>query len=339
MATQNGIPGYAALKQAELGDIYRCYVYCDMGEQSWVSQEFGIRWGGKGKHVHCPHCSQPVSLPRNKTLSAATADRLKTLERDETRPQENQMVQGEKLGSTEPMLSADELVGKDLRLTTSIIIYSLEALPRAEGVGELKSGVVVHVIRKLAPKVFHVKFTTSNGRTYEGAATLSSLQLAEPVQSSGSALVQRIEAKAEEERAAAALVPEVRLSVGTATQGEATVSFPDQFARNGGKLLLENDTTSFLLRMSPWGNDRLYVNQSSDNRLLGYKDDCETLPTDSQAFEMGWDFTSSYCTVNAGHVFVVVNNANRILAVKLLGVKTKNLGHSQNEVRFEYRIY
>ena len=66
----------------QLGDVYRCYLLYNKGEDSWVSQEFGVQCGGKGRHVHCPQCFMPVTVPRNKTLAATTAERIKRLEQE-----------------------------------------------------------------------------------------------------------------------------------------------------------------------------------------------------------------------------------------------------------------
>ena len=70
------------LENPQLGDVYRCYLLYNKGEHSWVSQEFGVQCGGKGRHAHCSQCFMPVTVPRNKTLAATTAERLQRLERD-----------------------------------------------------------------------------------------------------------------------------------------------------------------------------------------------------------------------------------------------------------------
>lgn len=69
------------LENPQVGDVTRCYLLYNMGDHSWVSQEFGVRCGGKGLHAHCSQCFMPVTVQRNKTLAEATAERLKNLER------------------------------------------------------------------------------------------------------------------------------------------------------------------------------------------------------------------------------------------------------------------
>lgn len=166
------------IDDAQLGDVTRCYILCDNGDSSWVSQEFGIRCGGKGQHSHCDQCFMPVPVPKNKTLGETTAERLKKIEQGVQKPDDP------KVAATHTPLSsrtADELVGQELRLQSDIVIYSLAALPRPEAMGELKADMTLQVVRTLSPTLLHVKFTTSNGHTYEGVAKLSSLQQTVPV--------------------------------------------------------------------------------------------------------------------------------------------------------------
>lgn len=73
--------------------------------------------------------------------------------------------------------------------------------------------------------------------------------------------------------------------------------------------------------------------------MLGYKESCHNLPPDTREFDMGWDFSSDRQTVCPGSVFVLVNNENRIAAVKILSVKIFGDDGSQIDLEVEYRIY
>ena len=66
---------------------------------------------------------------------------------------------------------------QDVVLAQPIYIYALENPASAQPMGQLRAGVTVRVLKGLSPDRAHVRFTTSSGTTYEGAARFSDLGL------------------------------------------------------------------------------------------------------------------------------------------------------------------
>ena len=295
--------GLVGIDQLQLGDVTRCYIACGEGESAWVSQEFGIRCGGDGwLHSNCTSCFMPVELENHGRANAAQ------------------------------MLTADELVGRDLRLESDLTIYSLDALPQEAMMGKLKGGVAFHVVQKLTTEWLDVKFTTSNGQTYEGAAKRLDLLLAVPTSSLAPSPGEKALAKQDKPSD----TRQAQSPLGSANQGRTSVSL----SRSGGNLVLANDATTFTCPVdSWWGDGSLSIYQGDNNKMLGYKESCHNLPPDTREFDMGWDFSSDRQTVCPGSVFVLVNNENRIAAVKILSVKIFGDDGSQIDLEVEYRIY
>lgn len=160
---------------AQEGDIYPCYISYETGAKKWATREFSLKIGGSGSHMQCDKCFS-IGMPPKTTLVATTAARMGTL------GSTNGHGIGEEAssGSTprirvQDFLDGKEIKGRDVPLGNDILIYRLDALPREESLGQLKAGVTVHVVEEAAPSFVHVKFTTSTGRTYEGAAKIADL--------------------------------------------------------------------------------------------------------------------------------------------------------------------
>ena len=66
---------------------------------------------------------------------------------------------------------------QDVVLARPIYIYSLQTPSSQQPMGQLKAGITVHVVKGLSPDRAHVRFTTSSGQTYEGAARFLDLGL------------------------------------------------------------------------------------------------------------------------------------------------------------------
>lgn len=66
---------------------------------------------------------------------------------------------------------------QEIVLTRTIYIYSLESPITSRILGQLKAGATLRVLRGISPERAHVSFSTSSGKTYEGAARFVDLGL------------------------------------------------------------------------------------------------------------------------------------------------------------------
>ena len=157
------------------GDTYPCYISYETGAKKWATREFSLKIGGNGSHMRCDKCFS-IGMPPKTTLVATTAARMGTLGGT------NGRGKGEESASVptprvrvQDLLDGKEIKGHDVPLENDILIYRPNVLPREEGLGQLKAGVTVHVGEEAAPSFVHVKFTTSSGHAYEGAAKIADL--------------------------------------------------------------------------------------------------------------------------------------------------------------------
>ena len=66
---------------------------------------------------------------------------------------------------------------QDIVLKRAIYIYPLQPVQAQQPMGQVQAGVTVSVVQGISPDRAHVKFTTSSGQTYEGAARFVDLGL------------------------------------------------------------------------------------------------------------------------------------------------------------------
>ncbi|NLG34884.1 MAG: hypothetical protein GX548_05980 [Lentisphaerae bacterium] len=83
---------------------------------------------------------------------------------------------GAPVSRTEALFAPREVEEQDIELTRPIYIYSTDP-SNNQPIGQLGSGVTVHVIKGISPVRAHVRFTTSSGQTYEGSARFIDLGL------------------------------------------------------------------------------------------------------------------------------------------------------------------
>jgi len=162
-----------SLPGAKEDETYPCYIAFEAGPKKWATREFSLKIGGSGRHMHCDKCFSIGMAP--KAGWAATAATRLGATAGGSGAGEAPWAVSVRGARVQDLLGGDEIAGRDVTVDEDVLIYSLDALPREEGMGRLKAGLTVHVIGEAAPSLAHVTFTTSSGRTYEGAAKISDL--------------------------------------------------------------------------------------------------------------------------------------------------------------------
>lgn len=83
---------------------------------------------------------------------------------------------GAPVSRTDALFAPRQVAEQDVMLSQAIYIYSLAA-PAGQPIGQLRPGVAVRVLKGISPDRAHVRFTTSDGKTHEGAARFIDLGL------------------------------------------------------------------------------------------------------------------------------------------------------------------
>jgi hypothetical protein len=191
--------------ERNVGDIFLCYFLYKDPPGPWVSQELAVKCGGKSLHSKCNQCFKLISLEvakrELKSQGASTGAKPMGMERrggithEPSRPRpmpasqwQNRTDDGDDLANDEEEVGQSDYwmpamreyrPGKMIpdRDTT---IYSLRALPREEMMGTLKAGRPLYVMEDVGGGFVRVRFITSDGKRYEGAAKKSGLGFSEP---------------------------------------------------------------------------------------------------------------------------------------------------------------
>ena len=79
-------------------------------------------------------------------------------------------LSGAPVSRMDALFAPRQVEEQDVVLTRPIYIYSLQNPSGQQPMGQLKAGITVHVVKGLSADRAHVRFTTSSGQTYEGAA-------------------------------------------------------------------------------------------------------------------------------------------------------------------------
>lgn len=171
---------FGKFPDVELGDVMLGYLLYENGDERWVSQEIAIQCGGKGSHAKCTKCFKLIPM-----LVARQALGLRGPSPAGGRPQgvpgagAAARAAGGDVGGADAgaavFLDESVLKGKSIRLAARTLIYDLSALPEEKGMGWLNAGMEVRVVGKASPMLAHVRFTTSAGKTYDGAVRVGDL--------------------------------------------------------------------------------------------------------------------------------------------------------------------
>lgn len=108
-------------------------------------------------------------------LGGTRAEAAPPSQRVDFRGLANQRRPGGPSAKVQDLLGGEDLQGHDIPLAADITVYSLDALPKEEPMGQVKAGVTVHAGEEVAPTLVRVKFATSSGHEYEGAAKFADL--------------------------------------------------------------------------------------------------------------------------------------------------------------------
>ena len=86
-------------------------------------------------------------------------------------------LSGAPVSRIDALFAPRQVEEQDVVLSRPIYIYPLQNPASPQPLGQLKAGITVHVVKGLSPDRAHVRFTTSSGQTYEGAARFIDLGL------------------------------------------------------------------------------------------------------------------------------------------------------------------
>lgn len=84
---------------------------------------------------------------------------------------------GAPVSRLDALFAPRQVAEQDVVLSQPIYIYPLDPPASQQPLGRLQAGVTVRVLKGISPDRAHVRFTTSSGQTYEGAARFSDLGL------------------------------------------------------------------------------------------------------------------------------------------------------------------
>lgn len=82
---------------------------------------------------------------------------------------------GAPVSRMDALLAPRQVAEQDVVLARPIYIYPLDNPASPQPLGQLRAGVTVRVVKGLSPDRAHVRFTTSDGRSFEGAARFTDL--------------------------------------------------------------------------------------------------------------------------------------------------------------------
>ena len=86
-------------------------------------------------------------------------------------------LSGAPVSRLDALLAPRQVAEQDIVLSRPVYIYPLDNPASQQPLGQLRAGATVHVVKGLSPDRAHVRFSTSDGRSYEGAARFADLGL------------------------------------------------------------------------------------------------------------------------------------------------------------------